>query len=520
MSALRTFCLHVLLCISLCLFAARVSGQTNTELNYTSPSNHYMYGYEAVCFADTTTVVTGGDYDGSDSTFNVLLMKLRPNGQHQWTKAYKITDTTLLDCHGAHLIRKPTGGYIISAFAITTVNRYLLISTDTAGNVQWYKLYEVPGFHMTTASGSIDYDGDGYLICSDVRRFQFNDTWSHVFKIDLSGNVVWSRKFNNYGKYSNIAALKVCPGGGFVFGGTSPDTSYNIFISRADALGNLLWTKFYKTNTPLIQGWDLCLTADHGFAVCGTEDPAFEQPMILKTDSAGNVQWIRRYTFPAFDAVARSIVQRPDKGFALSVGSSTDNYLLVTDSLGGAVSASIIAPGEDMHNVARMPGGRLTALANSMTSVFSVNLFRTDSSCSTGCSTPLVVSDVVLPVTIHSTNIDTTIVMTPVQHTLVAITVPVTQTSCNLSTGLLPAASENFIRAYPNPSSGFIRLENIPSASITELYNLQGQCIRQSSLSGKNELDLRDCANGVYFLRVRSENNELLYSQRIVLIKE
>ena len=71
----------------------------------------------------------------------------------------------------------------------------------------------------------------------------------------------------------------------------------------------------------------------------------------------------------------------------------------------------------------------------------------------------------------------------------------------------------SLISAYPNPTSGFItlELENVQSELSISVYNLMGQTVYTNSiqqLNAKENIDLSQHSNGIYFIQLTSQEGE------------
>ena len=73
------------------------------------------------------------------------------------------------------------------------------------------------------------------------------------------------------------------------------------------------------------------------------------------------------------------------------------------------------------------------------------------------------------------------------------------------------------IRLYPNPANDWVRLEGLKSTDVAELLDLTGRRINSWSGQSNYQLDLAELAEGVYFVRVLTQNGE--YSKRLVVKK-
>jgi len=80
----------------------------------------------------------------------------------------------------------------------------------------------------------------------------------------------------------------------------------------------------------------------------------------------------------------------------------------------------------------------------------------------------------------------------------------------NPCTGINEHDNESQLAVYPNPGSGIFSLDGMVSGNAysCEVYNSQGALVQKFSLNNDmNEINLSNEANGVYFFRLRGENN-------------
>jgi CubicO group peptidase (beta-lactamase class C family) len=82
---------------------------------------------------------------------------------------------------------------------------------------------------------------------------------------------------------------------------------------------------------------------------------------------------------------------------------------------------------------------------------------------------------------------------------------------CNSSTAVENALDTEGVTVYPNPSSDkiFIRFDRDLRDGKIVLINQLGQVLKKNNINGRStELSISDLSNGVYWLHVRSENND------------
>ncbi len=321
-----------------------------------------------------------GDYDN-------WLVKLSPSGAIQWTKTIGGTAPD----YGLYAIETNDGGYIMSGFISGFGWGGLdasITKTDSAGNVQWTKIY----------GGAADDWGDciiqapdsGYYISGYTRSFGAGAGELWLFKLDKNGTLLWSKAYGGIGEDGDqswgIEAV-LNTDSTLVFAGNTTNYGaggHDILMIKTDLDGNLIWAKTYGGPSD-DQPRTIIKTNSGGFAIAGwTLSFGFgdKDAYLLVTDSAGNLLWSKTYGSPAFDK-GMGLRQAPDSGFAISVVTTGfganyyDPLFLKTDATGN-VNCNVTSPTSLVNTV--FPtitiGGSESSINPSIgTPVFSVGSF-------------------------------------------------------------------------------------------------------------------------------------------------
>ena len=68
-------------------------------------------------------------------------------------------------------------------------------------------------------------------------------------------------------------------------------------------------------------------------------------------------------------------------------------------------------------------------------------------------------------------------------------------------------SSKTEVVFFPNPSSGVFSLQSSQTISSIEILNVIGEMIYSEEINtNKKEIDLSDQSNGIYFIRIQTEN--------------
>jgi hypothetical protein len=82
-------------------------------------------------------------------------------------------------------------------------------------------------------------------------------------------------------------------------------------------------------------------------------------------------------------------------------------------------------------------------------------------------------------------------------------------TNCT-ATGIMLSSSGGEIKIYPNPSQGKFTVEGPGGERNVEIYNSNGELVYRKGITGnKNEINIQELCNGIYFIILREESRVL-----------
>ncbi len=175
-----------------------------------------------------------------------------------------------------------------------------IIKLDINGNILWSKKI---GFGINDCGiGNIEktYDG-GYILCGSW-KMQNPLLDAFIIKLDPCAEIEWCKVLDTPDNYDMGFKVKQTPEGDFVLMGgyfdTDPESNTSLF--KFDATGNLIWHQFYPLDSIYYQDLprDL-LIDDSGYLILtdryypdpGTTSPAILRHHFTKTDTSGAVLW-------------------------------------------------------------------------------------------------------------------------------------------------------------------------------------------------------------------------------------
>lgn len=266
-------------------------GDTLFTHKYLSPNSENVRFYKGL--------ITDSGYLGCGTVDNIneddlgsgILVKFDLEGNFLWRQDYAPQNNLSVFLYSAD--QTPDGGYLLGGSRISGANNdHLIIKTDSLGNEEWRKV-EGNQYHNGDAIVAITNDNK-YIFCGYHKLNSTFDSEPQVTKLDLDGEVIWTKYYGPLGNTKTARAIKLLPDGGFVFCGI--DRYQGLFygqIRKIDADGNEIWYRRY-THTDGIDCWfnDVTPTSDGGYILTGLlggdQDLGIEQDMwAMKVDSFG-----------------------------------------------------------------------------------------------------------------------------------------------------------------------------------------------------------------------------------------
>jgi Secretion system C-terminal sorting domain len=242
-------------------------------------------------------------------------------------KTYKPTNQYL---EYQQVIQTLDKGYAILGYMESAgIGDITLTRTDKNGVILWSKRYgtdsmDVPGSMRATRDGGFIISGNTFSINS----FTYGDII--YFKVNASGNLVWSKGFGSDDIDENYA-LELLPNGKIIIGGMTTGTftqaAFGSYILQTDSLGNIedaRSVKIGQNNNHTIYTSDR--TLDGGAILAGSVARGFSyDPMLIKLRADGTTQWVRQ-------------LNMVDGQFVFGVKTAPDSSYLLTGATAGAAN--------------------------------------------------------------------------------------------------------------------------------------------------------------------------------------
>ncbi|MDR2203249.1 MAG: hypothetical protein LBE76_02910 [Nitrososphaerota archaeon] len=216
---------------------------------------------------------------GSAGTHSPVLslMKLNSDNNVEWTKTYP-------EAKGRQwFIQEVDSGYLLSAYG----NSAEVLKIDFSGNFEWAGPYD-----LWNTAQSIAEDGS-YVIVNNVAMS--GNYASSVRKYDADGVLLWEKFFYK----ANIEVnLQLDSSDGYYVAGTIYDGNslfggwtWRFWFAKLDLDGEVVWSRSYNYKTSgstHTSFYSVSQTLDGGFLLSGFND---RDSWVVKTDRNGREQW-------------------------------------------------------------------------------------------------------------------------------------------------------------------------------------------------------------------------------------
>jgi uncharacterized delta-60 repeat protein len=307
------------------LLKIKPTGDTIWSKSYGGPNNDWASAIAPTL--DGNFIVAGGKDFGYDLSNNarVYLLKIRPDGDTLWTKTFKGDSSA---CANA-ITPTPDGNFIVAGYTasyITGGMKFYLLKINTNGDTLWTKTY---GISKTDIAYAITSTPDGNFIV--VGRTEIPGTFRcdiYIIKINTDGDTLWTKTYG--GINDDIArAVMPTPDGNFIIAGStvSSDITFDdVYLLKIKPNGDTLWTKIYG-GKEYDYAYALAPATDGNIIVAGHTESFglydIQNVYLLKINPNGDTVWTN--TFSAGGGID-AITPTPDGNFLAAGGS---NYIVI-----------------------------------------------------------------------------------------------------------------------------------------------------------------------------------------------
>ena len=220
-------------------YVVRVDDEGNLGWNLTLGGENVDKLFSALATQDGFMLV-GLTYSfGSDS--EVWVVKTDVDGNVVWNKNYGGT----LEDAGRAIAPAEDNQYFVAGYTNSMGNGdydFLLLKVDAAGNMAWNKTF---GGTLSDKAYAAAGTAGGCVVVGDTRSKGEGETDAWIIKVDANGNLLWDKAVGGEGfdmptcvTVSNYQGYLV---GGFTFSFGKGERDFWLF--KVDDSGNLLWSR-------------------------------------------------------------------------------------------------------------------------------------------------------------------------------------------------------------------------------------------------------------------------------------
>ena len=283
-----------------------------------------------------------GDITGNRVGFDSWVAKVDAGGNKVWSKTFGANN----DDYANAVTSCPDGGFIVTGYTfLNNQNFAWALKTDAYGTQVWQKNLNPS---VNSKPFAILPAGDGTYLVVGYTTEASQDGW--VTKIDVNGNIAWTKIYGGTGEDYLTSIIKV--NDGFVLTGYSNSTdaqlrtqgSFDGWILKVDESGNKLWSNtFGGSDEDYLKS--IVASGDGGYLAAGyskskngdiPKNQGGYDEWVIKVDASGNKQWVK--TFGGWnEEYITNIVSTGDGSF-ITVGytnSTTGDVYRVNNDFGG-----------------------------------------------------------------------------------------------------------------------------------------------------------------------------------------
>lgn len=303
--------------------------------------NDVLYGVKAT--SDNGFIAVGQTRSYGNSAGDGWLVKVDAGGVVQWSKKYgdgNINGESMYD-----VVQLSDGGYALcGAHQLAGgVSQSFVVRTDNSGNVIWSKQYDQPG---SDEAWGLTEDGSSLIVVGFYRAPDLYD--GYMMKLDKStGSVQWRNTYDaEFGRHMLMAKVRVINTGYQVFSLIMDDFAGS---NQQQCIWNIGTSGTVQTVRKIVvpglqtSGYGWMPLADGGFVVANGENLTNPDVLMTQVNASGTIVWSKKFVRNGRQVI-RSMAASAEGGYAAlginnNAGTATDSsniYLLRVDSLGSA----------------------------------------------------------------------------------------------------------------------------------------------------------------------------------------
>ena len=334
-----------------------------------------------------------------------LIMKIDFTGNQLWARQNMWLTTNDEWANGLNILETPQGDLIMAGVAsrVWHTGGWAVVKADGAtGNMIWNQIYGSGNISNHASATDILPTNNGYLVVGQTLNDGLGVYDILVSEVDTAGNLLWAKVYG--GAQTEYAYAVAGTAGGFVIAGQTASFGAGLadaLVFKIDSTGNVLWSKTYGGGAE-DRALEIVNDCNGGFYVAGSTysfGNGIRDLMLLHLDNMGDTLQSYAIGGVLIDGTQMGLDATGDCGFVLtgstqSFGAGQDDALVVKDSLGYLPCPGIfISPIINSPNILSQPVAHSAINENTQGALTPItqahNPFVQRNICSGGCTTPI-----------------------------------------------------------------------------------------------------------------------------------
>ena len=289
-----------------------------------------------------------GETSSGPAGFGISLIRLDSAGNYLWSRCFDATAFAGGSFGNTGFEETADRGFILCGRKQQTPlasQAGVLIKTDMNGNLMWQKFYADTRFGQTAFSSFSDVHETeklGYIVTGYTSDSVVGRRDTILMETDSAGNVIWFKTYGHQDATEGGFNCEIAQNGEYLVSGFTKDIGEGggTFLFRTDPVGNLL---LYRTYRFFNGGHCMYETSAGNVVISGNANDfaTINDASLLNVDGGGNFNWCMAYGDNGFgQEFGEAFALMPAGGFQLAAwtdvfGSGNfDIYTVRTDAAG------------------------------------------------------------------------------------------------------------------------------------------------------------------------------------------
>jgi hypothetical protein len=222
------------------IYVIKLDSSGNLVWTLTVGESGYENGYDIIECSAGGYLVAGSTNSFGGGGYDLYAVKLSSSGTIDWTRS---VGGSGMD--EARAVVETSGGYVFAgmtnSFGAGAMDAYI-VKLDVNGTGLWTKTIGGPGSDQVT--GIMAVSGGNFVLAGQTGSYGAGSDDAYVFKIDSSGNLIWTAVIGGV-EYDRTSAIMESSGGEYVAVGLSDSfgaSDSDVYLIRLNSSGSLLGT--------------------------------------------------------------------------------------------------------------------------------------------------------------------------------------------------------------------------------------------------------------------------------------